>query len=145
MDLITLEIMSKALENKLGLSSEIAHKVACSVMEIFGYEYQIIDNVLDQETRKLFYILETQGILSTKRETTRLQNGRIWFTHYWNLRKELIFRYAEKKTYENKKIYHEEEKEVSTIVEKTTVYSRIPDYMWTSRKIITPFNIGKNK
>ena len=67
-----------------------ASKIANTVMNFFGYEDRMIDNLLNQEDRNLFYILEDENILFSQEETYRLLNGKNWRTHYWVLNKEEI-------------------------------------------------------
>ena len=58
MKIITLNDMSRAIANRVGINKEKARRVAGFVMDLFGYDDRIIDNILDPEDRQLFYILE---------------------------------------------------------------------------------------
>ena len=92
-EIITLEILSVAIENKTGLESSSARKDAGTVLDFFGYENRIIDNVLENKDRQLFYLLEEEGILSTDRTETELHDGKSWRTHYWEMDKRRILSY----------------------------------------------------
>jgi hypothetical protein len=86
MTIITLDDLSKAIANRVGIDIEEARRDAGFVMDIFGFDDRVIDNVLDPEDRQLFYILEEEGMLTTEREETTLYDGREWRTHYWRLK-----------------------------------------------------------
>ena len=70
MRIITLDDMSRAIANRMGINGEKAKRVAGFVMDLFGYDDRIIDNILEPEDRQLFYILEAEGMLTTGREET---------------------------------------------------------------------------
>jgi len=91
--LITLEILSRAISNRTGLPLEEAMKDAEHVLNFFGFEDRIIDNMLEPADRQLFYILEEEGILTTEREIYMLPDGRDWRTHYWKMKKDIIMKY----------------------------------------------------
>jgi len=101
MNIITLKDLSKAISNRVGIDIEEARRDAGFVLDIFGFDNRVIDNVLDPEDRQLFYILEEEGMLTTEREETTLYDGREWRTHYWVLRKNIILKYSQD---ENKRI-----------------------------------------
>ena len=94
MKIITLDDMSRAIANRMGINEDKAKRVAGFIMDLFGYNDRIIDNILEPEDRQLFYILEAEGMLTTGREETTLYDGRAWLTHYWQLKKNTILRYA---------------------------------------------------
>ncbi len=83
MNIITLDALSRAIANRVGVGIEEARRDAGFVLDIFGFDDRVIDNVLDPEDRQLFYILEEEGMLVTEREETTLYDGREWRTHYW--------------------------------------------------------------
>lgn len=76
----------------IGYSEKKAKEYADIIMDYFGFEDRIVDNILEPQDRKLFYKLELDAILETEREETILCNGKKWRTHYWHLRKENILR-----------------------------------------------------
>lgn len=122
-DIITVEDLSSAIEETTGLNSSEAERDAEFVMDIFGFNDRIIDNVLEPEDRQLFYMLEEWGLLTTEREETTLYDGREWRTHYWMFRKDEILGYAEK--------FRERLEQAE---EDDTVYDDLPEELWASRE-----------
>jgi len=136
MDIITLDDLSKAIANRVGIDIEEARRDAGFVMDIFGYDDRVIDNVLDPEDRQLFYILEEEGMLTTEREETTLYDGREWRTHYWVLKKNIILKYAK----EGSKIVRnivQEKKQVlpERDISDESIYDELAEDVWTTRKI----------
>lgn len=138
MKIITLKEMTKALEHKLGLNKQKARKIAEFIMDAFGYETRIIDNILKPDERQIFYMLEAEGLMTTEREQNRLYDGRDWLTHYWKLQKNTILHYA----------HYPQEDTPQKIIEPTikkepqAVYKSITEDMWMARKIIDRKIIG---
>jgi len=124
MSIVTLEDLAVAISKRVKIDVESAMGDANFVMDLFGFEDRIIDNVLEPEDRQLFYILEEEGMLITEREETTIYDGRTWRTHYWFINKETILSYKEEK---EKIKGSEEEKDI------TGVYEEIPDEMWFLR------------
>ena len=126
-EIVTLEDLQMAIANRIGIPEEDAARDANFVMDIFGFDDRVIDNVLEPEDRQLFYILEEEGMLTTEREETTLYDGREWRTHYWLFKKNQVF------------LMSEEEREVRRRKKaqptEATVYTQIPDEMWASRQI----------
>ncbi|HDN50348.1 MAG: hypothetical protein DRN21_01020 [Thermoplasmata archaeon] len=121
--IITLEDLAVAIATRVDIDMESALKDANFVMDLFGFEDRIIDNILEPEDRQLFYILEEEGMLLTEREETTIYDGRSWRTHYWFLNKGTILKYKE------------EEKRKRKTKEKTDrdtaeIYDEIPDELW---------------
>lgn len=116
-----------AISNRIGIEEEDAVRDANFVMDIFGFDDRVIDNVLEPEDRQLFYILEEEGMLTTEREETTLYDGREWRTHYWLFKKNQVF------------LMSEEEREVRRRKKaqptEATVYGQIPEEAWASRQI----------
>ncbi|MBS3773507.1 MAG: hypothetical protein KGY55_04820 [Candidatus Thermoplasmatota archaeon] len=121
MTVVTLEDLATAIANRVKIDVEAAMGDANFVMDLFGYEDRIIDNVLEPEDRQLFYILEEEGMLTTEREETTIYDGRTWRTHYWFLNKQTILGYKEGQEASSKE---EKEQEIEG------VYEDIPDEMW---------------
>jgi len=133
MTIITLDDLSKAIANRVGIDIEEARRDAGFVMDIFGFDDRVIDNVLDPEDRQLFYILEEEGMLTTEREETTLYDGREWRTHYWRLKKDTITRYAKERVLEHGTII---DKRQPKNVSDDDIYNTIDDDLWvTTRKI----------
>lgn len=89
-------------------------------MDIFGFQDRIIDNILNTQERKLFYKLETCGVLSSCREDTRLPDGRQWRIHYWRLlQPSKLKKICTKKRTPQKK--------------SSGIYQAIPEDLWSRR------------
>ena len=105
MNIITFDVLSRAIANRVGIDIEEARRNAGFVLDIFGYDDRVIDNVLNNEDRQLFYILEEEGMLTTDQEDTILYDGREWRTHYWVLKKNTILKYAKDEKSNVRSIY----------------------------------------
>ena len=125
--------MTNAIKNKLKLKDQKAKKIAIFVMDTFGYETRIIDNILKPSERQLFYMLEAEGFLTTGRERSRLHDGREWMTHYWTLRQIEIHRFAK-----NKMTHKIKEKIMmhTAKLSNPTVYTSLSEDIWLTRKIL---------
>ncbi len=139
MSIITLEDLSKAIANRIGVDIEEARRDAEFVLDIFGFDDRVIDNVLDPEDRQLFYILEEEGMLTTEREETTLYDGREWRTHYWQIRKDVILKYANDKNAAGGRhtVMRSEKKPVQPIenLSEEEVYQQLDEEVWSSRRI----------
>ena len=127
MNLVTLNDLSTAIEEKLDVDTFEAKKYANIIMDLFGFEDRIIDNTLEQQDRQLFYRLQSQGILHTQRERITLPDGRQWRIHYWLLAKNKILRYSS-----NRWIGTKSKNKQSS--QSDDIYSYLPKEMWTTRK-----------
>lgn len=124
--------MTKAIENKIGMATEEAKKIAQLILDSFGYESRIIDNMLNPEERQIFYMLQSEGFLSTSRERTRLHDGREWMTHYWMLQRRTIYLCAYNNGQNSKK------KPISKMRRNTkrdSVYNTISEDKWMMGRI----------
>ena len=93
--------LAKAIRRSIGhdgMRPEDARTVAAHVLNFFGFNERIIDNVLEPDDRDTFYMLEDRGILETERDETTLYDGREWRIHYWMIRKDRIVELAEEET-----------------------------------------------
>ena len=133
MSIITLDDLSRAIANRVGVGLEEARRDAGFVLDIFGFDDRVIDNVLDPEDRQLFYILEEEGMLVTEREETTLYDGREWRTHYWQLKKNTILRYAknENKTYRT--TFYDGKQPIGELLDNN-IYDNLTEDIWTTRK-----------
>jgi hypothetical protein len=107
--------LAKAIRRSVGhdgMRPEDARTIAAHVLNFFGFNERIIDNVLEPDDRDTFYMLEDTGILETERDETTLYDGREWRIHYWMFRKDRIFNLA-----------REEEQAMREAGEKDIVYS----------------------
>ena len=94
---VDFDSLAKAIRRSVGhdgMRSEDARSIAAHVLNFFGFNERIIDNVLEPDDRDTFYMLEDTGILETERDETTLYDGREWRIHYWMFRKERIFELA---------------------------------------------------
>jgi hypothetical protein len=131
MKIITLEILSKAIKNRMGINIEKARKNACFVLDIFGYTDRVIDNLLNTEDRQLFYILEEEKMLATDQEDTILYDGREWRTHYWVLKKNTILKYAKEENNIMRNVISDKPvRDISDVF----IYDSLSDETWTKRK-----------
>jgi hypothetical protein len=93
--------LAKAIRHSVGhdgMRPEDARTIAAHVLNFFGFNERIIDNVLEPDDRDTFYMLEDNGILETERDETTLYDGREWRIHYWMFRKDRIFDLAREET-----------------------------------------------
>ncbi len=88
------EILTSAIAKKGGMPCDEAGHLAIRVLNYFGFEDDVIDNLLDQEDRKLFYFMQDLEILKTAWEEVVLPSGRTWRVFYWILNVGHIDEYA---------------------------------------------------
>lgn len=108
-----------SLQNR-SMSPDEAFEAAEHLINFFGYNDRVIDNMLEPEDRDAFYTMEDIGILQTEREETTLYDGREWRIHYWILNVNRIIELSKMKT-------------VTTKIEKNQdfqIYDDIPDEYW---------------
>ncbi|MCL4438301.1 MAG: hypothetical protein M1616_02935 [Candidatus Thermoplasmatota archaeon] len=108
-----------SLQNR-SMSQEEAFEAAEHLINFFGYNDRVIDNMLEPEDRDAFYTMEDIGVLQTEREETTLFDGREWRIHYWILNVGKIIQLSRIK-------------ETSRKVEKDEsfqIYDEIPDEYW---------------
>jgi len=119
---LTMHDLTQAIKNGIdmrGMPEEQAMYMAQHVMNFFGYNERIIDNILEPEDRDAFYMLEDTGILTTEREETTLYDGREWRIHYWLFRRERILDLIGGGNGKN-----------VVVEEEDSVYDEIPDDVW---------------
>ena len=133
MNIITLEDLSRAIANRVGIGLEEARRDAGFVMDIFGFQDRVIDNVLDPEDRQLFYILEEEGMLTTEREETTLYDGREWRTHYWVIRKDIILRFAKDENKRTRSVLSD--KQTINDISDEAIYDALDENIWVTRKL----------
>jgi len=125
--ILTVDLLAKAIKNSIdseGMQEKAAKAMALHVMNFFGYNDRVIDNILEPEDRDAFYILEDSGLLTTEREETTLFDGREWRIHYWKFRKNRIF-----------ELSFEEELDIDPEMEAaSSVYEDIPEDIWSFRE-----------
>jgi transcription initiation factor IIE alpha subunit len=125
--------MINAVKNRLDISEVQAKRIAAFIMDAFGYESRIIDNILKPDERQLFYMLEAEGFLTTGRERSRLHDGREWMTHYWQLQHAQICHFA---THKKKIIIKQSTETKKQTRSPPSIYTTLSDDLWLSRKIL---------
>ncbi|MBM4248983.1 MAG: hypothetical protein FJ149_06045 [Euryarchaeota archaeon] len=118
-----MRLALRAVLGGKGISEPDTDKLADYLMNFFGFEDYIIDNVLDAEDRDVFYTLEEEGLLRTEREEIYLLKGKMWRIHYWILRKRDILALARGKAASPAK----------TEDSYGSVYSQMGEEVWASR------------
>ncbi len=114
---VDFDTLSRAIRRSVGhegMRPEDARTIAAHVLNFFGFNERIIDNVLEPDDRDTFYMLEDTGILETERDETTLYDGREWRIHYWMFRKDRILELAEA-----------ERRAMASSGEQEVVYSRV--------------------
>ena len=130
MPLVTLNALSKTIQRKLNVNEKEARRYAEIIMDVFGYDDCVIDNMLDHSDRRLFYRLELEGILSTRRDEALLSDGTNWRIRYWEFQRNSIFSSEMKKKSRNIRI----KKKTASSYSFHTIYSSLPETVWTTRK-----------
>ena len=115
--IITIEDLAKALEKKIGLSSEEAEFYANYFMNFFGFDGYFPDSLLMRDERSMLYFFQENEIVDHRVEEYYLRNGRKWRISYWYLREDEIKRILE-------------EKEEDSLAK---LYDPLPDDIWQSR------------
>lgn len=118
-----MEEFKKAVKKVLkerNIGAEESEKIAETVMNLFGYDKTITDNLLSSDERDYFYMLEDYDILTSEEETTTLPSGKRWRIHYWKLKENKIRNILEEK---------EEKKE-----DRKDLYRDLEDEVWKRDK-----------
>ena len=133
-NLITLNDLSKAISHRLGVNKKEAQRLAGFILDIFGYEGRVIDNILDLEDRQLFYLLEEEGMLTSGREESTLYNGREWLTHFWQINYRSIIQFSKNggKRINSHSSNKREDMQIST---GSNIYNTLSKDVWNARKI----------
>jgi len=124
---IKVDDLARAIKNSIRrheLNEEDAKLMAEHVLNFFGYNERIIDNILEPEDRDAFYILEDSGLLTTEREETTLYDGREWRIHYWLFRKDRIVELAGAR----------KPSSGAALPGEPSVYDEIPADIWSRRE-----------
>lgn len=92
MVLLTIKTLTKAIQNSVEHEMDLntARAIAERILNFFGYDDRIYDNILTPQERDLFNMLESVGILSTTSEELTLYNGKAWRIYYWILNSDKI-------------------------------------------------------
>jgi hypothetical protein len=91
---LTVGELTEAIRHTLVAHGKVpadrAEAVATQVLNYFGAEEMVLDNVLSAEDRDTFYQLEEEGLLTSEEEDAMVARGKTWRIHYWLLRKASI-------------------------------------------------------
>lgn len=120
-----LDELSRAIGTGLSLqqrrmSQEESVEAAEHLINFFGYNDRVIDNMLEPEDRDAFYTMEDIGVLQTEREETTLYDGREWRIHYWILNVPKIIELSKMRVVETRQ-------DIDT---ESQIYDEIPDEYW---------------
>ena len=129
---LTVGVLGNVIKEAIGehgMEEKEAEMMARHVMNLFGFNNRILDNMLEPQDRDVFYMLEDEEILTTEREETTLYDGREWRIHYWIFRREKISEIVDGK----KAFSIPEEKKPPVEEEEINIYDEIPDDMWERR------------
>ena len=118
-EIITIDELTIAIKNRMKLDSQTAHNTAEYILNFFGYDSEILDNILQPEDRTVFYLLYDVGILKTDQERILLSTGRDWRIYYWKLDEDIIRGSLDKE-------YTEDEEE--------SIYDMITTEQWFGRE-----------
>src|SRR5438034_11409527 len=80
----------RATVEKRWMSEEDLRALADYLMSFCGFETEAIDNNRDVADRDVVYMLEEEGLLTTRQEEVMIKKGKMWRIHYWILRVERI-------------------------------------------------------
>jgi len=121
MEPLTIQEFIKALKHTKtysGMSDRELEDFASYILGFFGFNEQIIDNVLMPRDREIFFSLEEEGFLTSTQEDSSIPSGKAWRIHYWRL-----------KTRKIRELANTEEKQE----EEKDIYDSIPDDAWAHR------------
>ncbi len=123
-----VEDLKKVIKNAIGeqgMPEEEAELMARHVMNLFGFNSRILDNMLEPQDRDVFYMLEDEEILTTEREETTLYDGREWRIHYWTFRKDRIEEILQGRVKREEEEYPE--------IDDASIYDEVPEDIWLRR------------
>ena len=95
MAVVSIKELTVALEKALS-SKQMSHdeigSLAERIMDLFGFDDQVVDNRLSPTDRDIFYMLEEAGLVTTIEDDVQVQKGKTWRIYYWILKKDQIMR-----------------------------------------------------
>jgi hypothetical protein len=121
MALVTLNELRKALKKTMGqkgMEEEDISKLADYLLSVFGYSEEVVDNRLTMEERDVFYMLEEEGLLTTRQEEVHLKKGKLWRIHYWILKTDYIKKLSSAEKQQNGVDYKD-------------VYNKVSEDIWS--------------
>ena len=109
------------------------------MMREFGTQMEVTGLYIDQRKDKILYPRPyfSSQMWKKQREETTLYDGREWRTHYWQIRKETILRYATKAKMQPRTMMYGEQRQVSIIedISDENVYGQLEEDTWTTRRL----------
>jgi hypothetical protein len=122
-EMITPDILAKALVNALRLRNysmdyNDALEISEHILNFFGFEEQIIENVFENDDREILYFLEDLDIIEFRVSTLYTFDGKEWNVSTVHLMKNKISELA------NQEIEPSSENEISEI------YEKLPEEVW---------------
>lgn len=118
---VSLEELTEAMRRTLGRKGMPEKEVVALaeyIISFFGFTEEVIDNRLDVDDRDVFYMLEEEGLLTTRQEEIHIKRGKLWRIHYWVL-----------KTKHIQQLAHAEEGEEE--MDHQLLYSSISEEVWS--------------
>jgi hypothetical protein len=122
MALVNLKEVTIALEKSLAsknLPRQEIERLAMRIMDLFGFEDQVVDNRLTPEDRDIFYMLEEAGLVTTIEDDVQVQKGKTWRIYYWVLKEDQIHRLA-----------HESDEKSGSMPAEADIYETMSDDVW---------------
>ncbi|MEF8878873.1 MAG: hypothetical protein V5A64_00600 [Candidatus Thermoplasmatota archaeon] len=115
------KLLVKALKNTYDMTKEDASELAKTVENIFNGKKEIKDDEIDKYARSLFYELQREKLLKTRREEFK-EEGRYIRKYYWAFNNKMIKELANKKR----------KKE-----DRYKIYKKIPHNAWVTHSYCT--------
>lgn len=84
------DALTRAMQEKFGMSEEDAHEVSGTILEQFGDALEVNDETLDPSVRSIFYTLEAKKLVSFRREEYAIESGEKRRGFWWRLREEAL-------------------------------------------------------
>ena len=121
-NILTVDNLTRAIQNSVGrkgIGRGEAQRMAEHMLNFFGYNDRIIDNILEPEDRDVFYMMEDSGLMTTEREETTLYDGREWRINYWLFKRDKIV-----------ELMDCPEERCEERIDEYEFYGEIPDEIW---------------
>ena len=106
-------LLAKALKNRFDMIKEDAVALTKTIEKIFNGQEEVEDMSIDKYSRALFYELQRERLLQTRREEFK-EKGKFIRKFYWSYNNNIIKQKANEKT--KKDPYH--------------IYKKIPKEAW---------------
>jgi len=118
------EDLQKAMEHRFNGESKCENPIdlteeAERISNFFGFQGKTLDNILEEDDRAVFYMLQDMDLIRTESEDVTLYDGRPWRIQQWVYNKEEIFKAVD--NYEEKEDMEKD---------PYSVYDDIPSGVW---------------